>query len=53
MYTGDDFDYPTTIRGDGERASDALLGIFDVIAPAVIVSHPVMKVTNGRTAVPP
>ena len=34
MYTGDDFDYPTTIRGDGGRASDALLGIFDVIAPA-------------------
>ena len=34
MYTGDDYDYPTTIRGDGERASDALLGIFDVIAPA-------------------
>ena len=33
MYTGDDFDYPTTIRGDGERGSDALLGIFDVIAP--------------------
>ncbi len=34
MYTGDDFDYPTTIAGDGERHSDALLGIFDVIAPA-------------------
>jgi hypothetical protein len=34
MYTGDDFDYPTTIRGDGTRHSDALLGIFDVIAPA-------------------
>src|SRR5256886_5548563 len=34
MYTGDDFDYPTTIRGDGERWSDALLGIFDAIAPA-------------------
>jgi hypothetical protein len=34
MYTGDDFDYPTTIRGDGAGASDALLGIFDVIAPA-------------------
>jgi len=34
MYTGDDFDYPTTIRGDGECHSDALLGIFDVIAPA-------------------
>ncbi len=34
MYTGDDFDYPTTIKGDGERHSDALLGAFDVIAPA-------------------
>jgi len=34
MYTGDDFDYPTTIRGDAQGASDALLGIFDVIAPA-------------------
>jgi Protein of unknown function (DUF993) len=34
MYTGDDFDYPTTIRGDGSRYSDALLGAFDVIAPA-------------------
>ena len=33
MYTGDDFDYPTTIRGDEHGASDALLGIFDVIAP--------------------
>ncbi len=34
MYSGDDFDYPTTIRGDAQGASDALLGIFDVIAPA-------------------
>ncbi len=35
MYTGDDFDYPSTIRTDADgRASDALLGIFDVIAPA-------------------
>ena len=34
MYTGDDFDYPTTIGGDGAGHSDALLGIFDVIAPA-------------------
>jgi uncharacterized protein DUF993 len=33
MYTGDDFDYPTTIGGDAEGYSDALLGIFDVIAP--------------------
>jgi len=34
MYTGDDFDYPTTIVGDAHGYSDALLGIFDVIAPA-------------------
>ncbi len=34
MYSGDDFDYPTTIRGDAQGYSDALLGIFDVIAPA-------------------
>ena len=34
MYTGDDFDYPTTIAGDTHGHSDALLGIFDVIAPA-------------------
>ena len=34
MYSGDDFDYPTTIRGEAQGYSDALLGIFDVIAPA-------------------
>jgi hypothetical protein len=34
MFTGDDFDYPTTIAGDGERYSDALLGAFNMIAPA-------------------
>lgn len=34
MYTGDDFNYPELIRGDGEHHSDAFLGAFDVIAPA-------------------
>ncbi len=34
VYTGDDFHYPELIRGDGRRYSDALLGIFDAIAPA-------------------
>ncbi|MBS1822073.1 MAG: dihydrodipicolinate synthase family protein [Acidobacteria bacterium] len=34
MYTGDDFDYAELIRGDVEGHSDALLGIFDGIAPA-------------------
>ncbi|MEC3977551.1 dihydrodipicolinate synthase family protein [Amycolatopsis sp. H20-H5] len=34
LYTGDDFNYPELIRGDGEHHSDALLGIFAAIAPA-------------------
>jgi hypothetical protein len=34
MYTGDDFNYPELIRGDGTSFSHALLGIFDAIAPA-------------------
>ena len=39
MYTGDDFNYPELIAGDGvgtetvHQQSDALLGIFDAIAP--------------------
>jgi hypothetical protein len=39
MYTGDDFNYAELIAGDGtgehenQRQSDALLGIFDAIAP--------------------
>ena len=40
MYTGDDFNYAELIAGDGvgstptQRHSDALLGIFDAVAPA-------------------
>jgi hypothetical protein len=34
MYTGDDFNYPELILGDDQGYSDALLGIFDTIAPA-------------------
>jgi hypothetical protein len=34
MYTGDDFNYPELILGDEQGYSDALLGIFDAIAPA-------------------
>jgi hypothetical protein len=34
MYTGDDFNYPELIEGEGKNHSDALLGIFDAIAPA-------------------
>jgi hypothetical protein len=35
MYTGDDFNYAELIAGDEHGYSDALLGIFDPIAPAV------------------
>jgi hypothetical protein len=34
MYSGDDFDYAELIEGDEAGYSDALLGIFDAIAPA-------------------
>jgi hypothetical protein len=34
MYSGDDFNYDRLILGDDEGHSDALLGIFDAIAPA-------------------
>lgn len=34
MYTGDDYNFAALIDGDGEAHSDALLGIFDAIAPA-------------------
>ena len=34
LYTGDDFNYPDLIEGDGRRHSHALLGILAAIAPA-------------------
>ncbi len=34
MYTGDDFNFAQLIGGDASGHSDALLGIFDAIAPA-------------------
>jgi uncharacterized protein DUF993 len=38
MYTGDDFNYGELIEGDDVGYSDALLGIFDGIAPAASVA---------------
>ncbi len=38
MYTGDDFNYPDLIRGDEAGHSDALLGIFDCIAPVAALA---------------
>jgi Protein of unknown function (DUF993) len=34
LYTGDDYNYPELIEGDGSHHSDALLGAFAAIAPA-------------------
>lgn len=45
MYTGDDFNYAELIAGDEEGHSDALLGIFDAIAPAA--SKALASLKNG------
>lgn len=47
MYTGDDFNYPTTIKGDGERHSDAFLGAFDLIAPAASAAVQALDAGDG------
>ncbi len=46
MYTGDDFDFAELIGGDACGYSDALLGIFDAIAPAA--SAALSALSNGR-----
>jgi hypothetical protein len=48
MYTGDDFNYPELIAGDAHDYSDALLGIFDAIAPAA--SSALHALGSGDTA---
>jgi hypothetical protein len=54
MYTGDDFNYAELIAGDGvgdapnRRHSDALLGIFDAIAPAA--SAALAELASGNAA---
>jgi hypothetical protein len=49
MYTGDDYHYPAMIGGDGEHHSDALLGAFDVIAPAAAASLAALDAGDGAT----
>lgn len=52
MYTGDDFNYAELIAGDGfndcamHSQSDALLGIFDAIAPAASAALAELAVGN-------
>jgi Protein of unknown function (DUF993) len=48
MYTGDDFNFAELIEGDAEGYSDALLGIFDSIAPAA--SHALSALASGDNA---
>ena len=47
MYTGDDFNYAELIAGDAHGHSDALLGIFDAIAPAA--AHALAALAAGDT----
>ncbi|MEU9256152.1 dihydrodipicolinate synthase family protein [Streptomyces sp. NPDC048270] len=47
-YTGDDYHYPQLIAGDGELSSDALLGIFDPIAP--IAARAALALDRGDPA---
>lgn len=49
MYTGDDFNYAELIEGDGARHSDALLGIFDAIAPAASAALSALAARDART----
>src|SRR5437762_5847646 len=46
MYTGDDFNFAELIEGDAQGHSDALLGIFDSIAPAA--SHALSALAADR-----
>ena len=48
MYTGDDFNFAELIEGDATHHSDALLGIFDGIAPAA--SAALQALDRGDTA---
>jgi hypothetical protein len=48
LYTGDDFDYPALIRGDGTRSSDALLGVLDAIAPAAASAMAALDAGDGQ-----
>jgi hypothetical protein len=48
MYTGDDFNFAELIEGDEQGHSDALLGIFDSIAPAA--SQALTYLSNNEKA---
>ena len=47
MYTGDDFNFAELIAGDERGHSDALLGIFDPIAPAASAALAALAAGDG------
>ncbi|MDQ6916243.1 MAG: dihydrodipicolinate synthase family protein [Pseudomonadota bacterium] len=49
MYTGDDFNFAELIAGDESGYSDALLGIFDAIAPAAAAALAALAGGDGAT----
>ncbi|HEY2966841.1 MAG TPA: dihydrodipicolinate synthase family protein [Casimicrobiaceae bacterium] len=48
MYTGDDFNFAELIAGDEHGYSDALLGIFDPIAPAASAALSALASGDGK-----
>jgi Protein of unknown function (DUF993) len=48
MYTGDDFNFAELIEGDEQGHSDALLGIFDTIAPAASHALSVLETNQAE-----
>ena len=50
LYTGDDFNYPELIVGDGTHHSDALLGIFAAIAPAASTALQALDASDADRA---
>jgi len=49
MYTGDDYNFAELIEGDSQGHSDALLGIFDSIAPAASAALSALAQGDGRS----
>jgi hypothetical protein len=49
MYTGDDFNFAELIEGDAHGHSDALLGIFDAIAPAASAALGALAAGEAKT----
>ncbi|HZN87331.1 MAG TPA: dihydrodipicolinate synthase family protein [Burkholderiales bacterium] len=49
MYTGDDFNFAELIEGDAAGHSDALLGIFDAIAPAASAALAALAAGDARS----